>query len=89
MDVLGQQRAPAKRRLGMLDRIGEDVRHARAEILRQRFVEGGEILLRTGGDEVISALPARRSNLDAEAFAFCRSIDRERGRQGLGSRVSH
>ena len=69
MDVLGQQWAPRKRRRRPLARAAVNVRHERAEVLRELAEKSVEILLGGRGDE-IAVRPAIRTDVDAEAVAF-------------------
>ena len=60
----------------MLDRVGEDMRDARAERSRQFSEEQREILLRCGGNEEIQRLPLGLDK-DSEPFTFGAGIDAE------------
>ena len=75
MDVLGQQRAPAHRRLGPLA-LREHVRHACSESGGELAEEGGEILLRAGRDDEACLLPVRADD-DAEALPLFDRFDLE------------
>jgi hypothetical protein len=77
MDVLRQQRAPGEGCRRVLRGLREDVRNARSEIPRKFAVEGAEVLLRRGRDD-IGLRPDRAVHREAETVVHGLGDNRER-----------
>jgi hypothetical protein len=76
MNVLGEQWAPVHPGRWMLDRVGENVRHTRSEIVRELTEEEREILLRRGRDG-ISPGAIVCSHVEAKSFTVSACVDGE------------
>lgn len=77
MDIVGQQRPPTHVRRRMIELLGKDVRHARAEVVGKLAVEGREILLRAGRHEIDFLALVRCLHGDAKAFVLLARVDLE------------
>jgi len=79
MDVLGEQWAPAHGWSGALDRRGEHVGHACAEVARQLGEKFREVLLRARRHDVAPILSVRLPNMDSKAFVLFGGLHLEAG----------
>ena len=86
VEVLGEQRTPADRRLRMPGALREDMRKRGPEIPGNLAKERGKILLRRARDKIASG-HAGRFDRDPETLAVLARLDRERrGRRINGGR---